>query len=60
MLVINEMYDEWVFPKRKWLGVERGYTRLPGSYDLQEWSELDLADLVGETETISRCLLEYW
>ncbi|HHU97549.1 MAG TPA: glycoside hydrolase family 2 protein [Petrimonas sp.] len=48
MLVINEMYDEWVFPKRKWLeGWNVGTPGYQGSYDIfKEWSELDLADLV--------------
>ncbi len=48
MLVLNEMYDEWVFPKRKWLeGWNVGTPGFEGSYDIfKEWSEIDLADLV--------------
>lgn len=48
MLVLNEMYDEWVFPKRKWLdGWNVGIPGFQGSYDIfKEWSEIDLADLV--------------
>lgn len=48
LLVLNEMYDEWVFPKRKWLeGWNVGTPGFQGSYDIfKEWSEIDLADLV--------------
>lgn len=48
ILVLNEMYDEWVFPKRKWLeGWNVGIPGFQGSYDIfKEWSEKDLADLV--------------
>lgn len=48
ILVLNEMYDEWVFPKRKWLeGWNVGTPGFQGSYDIfKEWSEIDLADLV--------------
>ena len=48
MLVLNEMYDEWVFPKRKWLeGWNVGTPGFQGSYDIfKEWSEIDLADFV--------------
>jgi len=48
ILVLNEMYDEWVFPKRKWLeGWNVGTPGFQGSYDIfKEWSEKDLADLV--------------
>lgn len=48
LLVLNEMYDEWVFPKRKWLeGWNVGTPGFQGSYDIfKEWSETDLADLV--------------
>lgn len=48
MLVLNEMYDEWVFPKRKWLeGWNVGTPGFQGSFDIfKEWSETDLADLV--------------
>ena len=48
ILVIDEMYDEWVFPKRKWLeGWNVGTPGFQGSFDIfKEWSEIDLADLV--------------
>ncbi|HHX32419.1 MAG TPA: glycoside hydrolase family 2, partial [Bacteroidales bacterium] len=48
ILVLNEMYDEWVFPKRKWLeGWNFGTPGFEGSYDIfKEWSEIDLADFV--------------
>lgn len=48
ILVLNEMYDEWVFPKRKWLeGWNVGTPGFQGSFDIfKEWSETDLADLV--------------
>lgn len=48
MLVLNEMYDEWEFPKRKWLeGWNQGTPGFQGSYDIfKDWSEIDLADFV--------------
>ena len=48
MLVMNEAYDEWEFPKRKWLeGWNVGTPGFQGSYDFfEEWGEQDLADLV--------------
>jgi beta-galactosidase/beta-glucuronidase len=48
ILVLNEMYDEWVFPKRKWLeGWNVGTPGFQGSFDIfKEWSEIDLADLI--------------
>ncbi|WP_185140218.1 sugar-binding domain-containing protein [Proteiniphilum sp. X52] len=48
LLVLNEMYDEWVFPKRKWMeGWNVGTPGFQGSYDIfKEWGEIDLADLV--------------
>lgn len=48
LLVLNEMYDEWVFPKRKWIeGWNVGTPGLQGSYDIfKEWGEVDLADFV--------------
>lgn len=48
ILIINEMYDEWKYPKRKWLeGWNVGTPGFQGSYDIfKEWSEIDLADLV--------------
>lgn len=48
ILVLNEMYDEWVYPKRKWLeGWNVGTPGFQGSFDIfNEWSDIDLADLV--------------
>ncbi len=48
MLVLNEMYDEWVFPKRKWIeGWNVGTPGFQGSFDIfAEWGERDLADFV--------------
>jgi hypothetical protein len=48
LLVLNEMYDEWMFPKRKWLvGWNVGTPGFEGSYDIfKEWGEKDLADFV--------------
>lgn len=48
LLVLNEMYDEWVFPKRKWIeGWNVGTPGFQGSYDIfKESGEKDLADIV--------------
>lgn len=48
ILVLNEAYDEWEFPKRKWLeGWNVGTPGYQGSFDFfEEWGEKDLADLV--------------
>lgn len=48
ILVLNEAYDEWEFPKRKWLeGWNVGTPGYQGSFDFfEEWGERDLADLV--------------
>lgn len=48
LLVLNEAYDEWEFPKRKWLeGWNVGTPGFQGNFDLfAEWGEKDLADLV--------------
>lgn len=48
LLILNEMYDEWVFPKRKWIeGWNVGTPGFQGSYDIfKEWGEKDLADIV--------------
>jgi len=48
LLVLNEMYDEWVYPKRKWIeGWNVGTPGFQGSYDIfKEWGEKDLADFV--------------
>lgn len=47
-LVINEAFDEWEFPKRKWLdGWNVGTPGFLGTYDFfDEWGEQDLADMV--------------
>ncbi|MDR1369744.1 MAG: DUF4982 domain-containing protein [Dysgonamonadaceae bacterium] len=48
LLVMNEAYDEWEFPKRKWLeGWNVGTPGFQGNYDFfEEWGEKDLADMV--------------
>jgi beta-galactosidase/beta-glucuronidase len=48
LLVLNEAYDEWEFPKRKWLeGWNVGTPGFEGSYDFfAEWGEKDLEDMV--------------
>ena len=48
ILVLNEAYDEWEFPKRKWLeGWNVGKPGFEGSYDFfEEWGEKDLVDMV--------------
>lgn len=48
LLVINEAFDEWEYPKRKWLeGWNVGTPGFQGAYDFfEEWGEKDLADLV--------------
>ncbi|MDR0422931.1 MAG: DUF4982 domain-containing protein [Proteiniphilum sp.] len=48
MLVLNEAFDEWEFPKRKWIkGWNVGKPLYEGSYDFfEEWGERDLADMV--------------
>lgn len=48
ILVLNEAFDEWEFPKRKWLeGWNVGTPGYEGSYDFfEEWGETDLADMV--------------
>jgi len=48
MLVLNEAYDEWEFPKRKWLeGWNVGTPGFQGAYDFfEEWGEKDLSDMV--------------
>lgn len=47
-LVLNEAYDEWEFPKRKWLeGWNKGTPGFEGSYDFfADWAEKDLEDFV--------------
>ncbi|OQB29648.1 MAG: Beta-galactosidase [Bacteroidetes bacterium ADurb.Bin174] len=48
MLLMNEAFDEWEFPKRKWLtGWNHGTPGFQGSYDFfEEWGERDLKDMV--------------
>lgn len=48
LLVLNEAYDEWEFPKRKWIeGWNVGTPGFQGSYDFfEQWGEKDLADIV--------------
>lgn len=48
LLVLNEAFDEWKFPKRKWLeGWNVGTPGYQGSFDFfEEWGEKDLADMV--------------
>lgn len=48
ILVLNEMYDEWEFPKRKWVeGWNTGIPLFEGAFDFfEEWGEKDLADIV--------------
>ncbi|SHF91692.1 protein of unknown function [Flavobacterium fluvii] len=48
LLVLNEAYDEWEFPKRKWLtGWNVGTPGFEGSNDIfVDWAEKDLEDMV--------------
>jgi hypothetical protein len=48
LLVINEAFDEWEFPKKKWLeGWNVGTPGFQGHADFfQEWAEQDLRDMV--------------
>jgi beta-galactosidase len=48
LLVLNEAYDEWEFPKRKWLeGWNQGTPGFEGSFDIfANWGEKDLEDFV--------------
>ena len=48
LLVMDEAFDEWEFPKRKWLtGWNKGEPGYEGSYDFfEEWSSRDIADMV--------------
>lgn len=47
-LVMDEAFDEWEFPKRKWLeGWNVGTPGFQGTFDFfEEWGERDLADMV--------------
>lgn len=48
ILVLNEAFDEWEFPKRKWIqGWNVGKPGLEGNFDFfEEWGTTDLADMV--------------
>lgn len=48
ILVLNEAYDEWEFPKRKWLeGWNYGTPGFEGSFDIfADYGEKDLEDFV--------------
>ena len=48
ILVMDEAFDEWEFPKRKWLdGWNVGTPGFEGTYDFfEEWSSRDMADVV--------------
>jgi beta-galactosidase/beta-glucuronidase len=48
LLVLNEAYDEWEFPKNKWIeGWNVGTPEHQGSFDIfGKWGEQDLADMV--------------
>ncbi len=48
LLVMDEAFDEWEFPKRKWLtGWNKGTPGYEGSFDFfEEWSSRDAADMV--------------
>jgi beta-galactosidase len=48
LLVVNEAFDEWEYPKRKWLqGWNVGTPGFEGIFDFfEEWGERDLADMV--------------
>jgi beta-galactosidase/beta-glucuronidase len=48
LLVLDEAFDEWEFPKNKWIeGWNVGTPGHQGSFDFfEEWGEQDLADMV--------------
>jgi len=48
MLVMDEAFDEWEFPKRKWIeGWNKGTPGFEGAASFfNEWSDKDLADMV--------------
>lgn len=48
LLVMDEAFDEWRFPKRKWIeGWNVGTPGFQGSYDFfEEWSSRDVTDMV--------------
>jgi beta-galactosidase/beta-glucuronidase len=47
-LVMNEAFDEWEFPKKKWVeGWNQGTPLFQGAYEFfAEWGETDLRDMV--------------
>lgn len=48
LVVMDEAFDEWEYPKRKWIeGWNVGTPGFEGSYDFfEEWSSRDLADMI--------------
>ena len=48
LLVMDEVSDEWEFPKRKWVeGWNNGTPSFDGTYDFfEEWIERDITDMV--------------
>ena len=48
LLIIDEAFDEWEFPKRKWIeGWNVGTPGFQGAYKFfEEWSDRDLKDMV--------------
>lgn len=48
MLVMDEAFDEWEFPKRKWLeGWNVGTPGFDGTFDFfEQWAETDVRDMV--------------
>ena len=48
LMIIDEISDEWEFPKRKWIeGWNVGTPGFEGSYDFfEEWIEQDITDMV--------------
>jgi beta-galactosidase/beta-glucuronidase len=48
LVVMDEAFDEWEFPKRKWIeGWNEGTPGFEGSFDFfEEWSSRDLADMI--------------
>ncbi len=48
LLVMDEAFDEWEFPKRKWMeGWNVGTPGFQGTFDFfEEWGEKDLGDMV--------------
>jgi len=48
LLVMDEAFDEWEFPKRKWIvGWNKGKPGYEGTYDyFKQWSDRDIVDMV--------------